>query len=352
LTSARGISDYSEYIQIISRFPNRHAKIGSGMQEILKFFINKPYLSTYQIHKVLKKTGQATKHENIRRKVKRLYLLNLIENTSEVSKPRELMHSAVYYKLTTGGIFYLIYKAALMQTLPTGSKRRFIQYHGDNIIFKTFLYPYFEKETLLEIKGTTPFYEISRYLQKCCSATDNVLASLGKFSDIQLTMPLFPWNGEYDRSAIMILENEFQLNLGQKLRIEKIDKGRALRISDENDVVTLIKLDEEKVDRAFLILSDGRKYELGIERFNNELFVSIFIGGAEEVVFETFTNNIRNNLMSFVFSLVMGLTDGIQVLDVGDRNWKILINDARFVHLLEKTSESFHNDVIKIMNLK
>ena len=321
------------------------------MQQILEFFINKPYLSTYQIHKVLKKTGQATKHENIRRKVKRLYSLKLIENTSEVRKPRELMHSAVYYKLTTGGIFYLIYKARIMQTSSTRSKRKFIQYHGDNIIFKTFLYPYFERETLLQI-NLIPFYEISRYLQKCCGATDDVLASLEKFGNKQLTMPLFPWNGEYDRGAIMLLENEFRLSLGQTFRIEKIDKDRALKISNENDVVTLIKRDEEKEDRAFLILSDGRKYELGLERFNNELFVSIFIGVAHETVFEFFTNNIRNNLMSLVFSLVMGLTDQFQVSVVSDENWKILINDARFVHLLGETSKSFHNDVIRVMNLK
>ena len=54
-------------------------------------FVTKPYLSIYQIQKTLNSMGHNVKDETIRRRIKKLESLKLIEKLSEegVSTPRE-----------------------------------------------------------------------------------------------------------------------------------------------------------------------------------------------------------------------------------------------------------------------
>jgi hypothetical protein len=309
-------ADDLELIQVISQFPNINAKIGSSMLRILRFFVTKPYLSTYQIQKALREKGEDTAYEKVRQKIKRLHSFKLIEEIrkEDVCKLGELVHRAVYYKLSAGGIFYLLYKAKhIVPFLRPLSRRSFIRHHGDNIIFRTFLYPYLEKQTLLDIKGLVITEEIFRYLYRCCDTIHKTIDSLEKFKDTsQWTKPLFDWNnipGQHDRGTLMFLDNEFHLNMGEYIRLEKTDQGQTLRILHEKNDVTLIKLDKEKEDRAFLICSDKRQYELGVERSANTLMICIPTGTPKECLLERFAEEIEHKVMSFVFSLVIRLTD-------------------------------------------
>jgi DNA-binding PadR family transcriptional regulator len=201
LTSQRGVSQIQvcdpELIKIISQYPNRNAKIRSNIVRLLMLFVTKPYLSTYQIQKTLNSIGQNVKDETIRRRIKKLESLKLIEKLSEedVSTPRELMHKAAYYRLSEGGIYYLLYKAKKLPFLNPASRRNFILYYGDNVIFRTFLYPYIEKQTFLDLKGIVIIQEIFQYLIKCCATSDKTISSIEKFKgEQQWTVPLFDWN--------------------------------------------------------------------------------------------------------------------------------------------------------------
>jgi hypothetical protein len=64
------------------------------------------------------------------------------------------------------------------------------------------------------------------------------------------------------------------LHLGQQIKLEKIDKGKTLRILNEKGYITLIKLSENK-DRVFLNSNDGREYELSVDPLDNKLTISI-----------------------------------------------------------------------------
>jgi hypothetical protein len=363
LTLQGGISlnraDDFELVQIISEFPHRNAKISSTMLQILEFFVTKRYVSTYQIQKALQKKGKNIEHEKIRRKVNKLASLKLIERVREEEvKPREIMHSAVYYKLTPGGIFYLLYKARDLISLRPDSRRNFIRYHGDNIIFKTFLYPYLEKQTLLDIRGMVTIQEIFTYLYRCCGTTDKTINSIERFRDeSQWTMPLFDWNsipGQYDNGIIMFLHNEFNLNLSGYIKLEKIDHGQTLiRIDDKNEVA-LIRLDKDQEDRAFLICGDKRKYELAVERSDNNLTICIPTGTSKEALLKRFVEQIEHNVMSFIFSLVVRFTDldALKDIEISDYDWRVLLHDMKFMPLLEKSNKSFQEKITKIMNLK
>jgi hypothetical protein len=349
-----------ELVQIISQFPNKNAKIGSSMLQILEFFVTKPYLSTYQIQKALQQRGKNIKHEKIRDKVKKLASLKLIEIVrSEELRPRELMHGAVYYKLTLSGIFYFLYEARhVLPFLKPAGLRNFIRHHGNNILFRTFLYPYLEGQTFSDIRGIVTIQEIFTYLYRCCDATLKIIALLEEFKDeSQWTMPLFDWNsipGQYDKGIIMFLHSEFDLNLSGHIRLEKIDEGQTLRILDDKNAVALIRLDKDKEDRAFLICSDKRQYELVVERSANKLMICIPSGTPKEHLVKKFADQIDHNVMSLVFSLVVRFTDldVLKDVEISDHDWRVLLHDMKFMRLLEKSSKSYQEKITQIMNLK
>ncbi|MFL6423379.1 MAG: hypothetical protein ACJ71R_07290, partial [Nitrososphaeraceae archaeon] len=221
----RGVSETQandlEFIQVISQFPNRNAKIGSSKLRILRFFITKPYLSTYQIQKDLKEKGENIKDEKIRQRVISLHSLNLIEEIKNKKELKfdELLHGAEYYKLTTGGLFYLIYKDDhFLRTLPAESMKDIILYHGNDIIFKTFLYHSLKKETLLRLKGPDVFTGIFKWLYHSCDFTEKIVDSLERCNDtLQTMIHLFNWADtpeRYDIDNIRFLDNVFDLHLG------------------------------------------------------------------------------------------------------------------------------------------
>ena len=201
--------------------------------------------------------GDNIEHEKLRRRVKKLDSLRLIEKVSkeDIRKERELMHNA---QANRG---------------------------------RAFLYPYLEKQTFLDIKGLVTTEEIFRYLYKCCDITNKIVDSLKKFKDErQWTMPLFDWNGipgQHDKATIIFLDNEFHLNHSEYIKVEKIDEGQTFRIVDDKNDVTLIKLNKDK-DRAFLVCSDQRQYELGVERSAGKLTICIPTGTPNESLLERF----------------------------------------------------------------
>jgi hypothetical protein len=56
----------------------------------------------------------------------------------------------------TGGIFKL-YSAGTNLDL---GKSKVLEYHGNNVVFETFLYPFIEQSTLSKIKSNSSFSEI------------------------------------------------------------------------------------------------------------------------------------------------------------------------------------------------
>jgi hypothetical protein len=154
-------------------------------------------------------------------------------------------------------------------------------------------------------------------------------------------------------ATILILDYEFKLNLGQYRTLEKIDEGKTLKFSDDRNDVTLIKLDKDK-GRAFLICSDNRQYELSVERLANKLMICIPTGTPNENLLVSFAEHIQRNLMSFVISLVIRLTDldTFRDVEISDNDWKVLLNDRRFTPLLEKSNKLYQEKITQIMNVK
>jgi hypothetical protein len=129
----------SGYTSILAKNKNINLEVGDVAISILSGFSQTSVLSAYQIYSSMK-----TAYKNVHKRVQRLESLGLIElATSDAAS-----HGAKYYKLTEGGM-YKLYLSSDVKMRFVLSLSEIIKHHGNLEIFKTFLYPYFEKTTLI-----------------------------------------------------------------------------------------------------------------------------------------------------------------------------------------------------------
>jgi hypothetical protein len=348
---------YEEYVSEISKFPNRNYDLGPVASKMLMLFVNRPYISTYQIFTILKRRGEADEmaYKNVHKRIKQLHSLNLIEKVEKQSIQNileESIHNPTFYRLTTGGIFHLIYKDKFSLSRTLGTKKMF-QNYGENIIFKTLLYPYFEKETLSKINMLMIFTEILNYLNECCAFTNDIVEfTKKKYGPV--VMPLFNLDNpeEYDVGTMLCLDNEFHLGFTEKLRIKKIDNDQTIKISSKNKSA-IIKLNERK-DTATLITQDKKTYELGVEAFDGKYEVGMKIGTYKEGAFKQLVHSINYSLLTLAISIIMRITkkdfEGLAGVDIV--SFKTLSHDHKLMSLLERTKKIFEERYETLIQLK
>jgi hypothetical protein len=137
------------YIPIVEKYKDIRFDIGDQAWELLFEFPNFDYISSYQAYSFLNATIPKVDYKNTHKRVKRLESLGLIEPVKETEiKAEDTKHGAKYYRITDAGMFYMFREGGdkVSELLPS-----IIEAHGNYLIFETFLYPYFKKETLLAL---------------------------------------------------------------------------------------------------------------------------------------------------------------------------------------------------------
>jgi hypothetical protein len=218
-----------------------------------------------------------------------------------------------------------------------------IVYHGNDIIFKTFLYHFLEKLALLRLKGQDIFAAIIDVLHDSCEITEKILDSLKRCNDtFETTIHLFNWFDipeRYDVDNIKFLDNIFDLHLGQQIRLEKTDKGKILRISDENENIVSIKLDE-KEDKASLTSYYGNQYELCVERAHNKLIIGVEKSAAKKYLLERFSNYVNRDPESLAFILFLNLN--VKSSETREYDSKVLMDGMKLKHGNDKSINGDH----------
>jgi hypothetical protein len=115
--------------------------------------------SVYEIYSYMKTRGSSMAYKNVHQKVHKLLSLGLIEEIGT----GYVLHGAKYYQLSLNGWVNLI-----LNSEYSSFQAALKQYYDKNIIFKTFIYPYFELETILFFLNVL---ELNTYLRNCCQTT-------------------------------------------------------------------------------------------------------------------------------------------------------------------------------------
>jgi hypothetical protein len=153
---------YLEYMFEAYRHGFREVNMTEGT---LRFLID--YLSlfragrfsVYQIYSAMRSEGDPMAYKNVHQKVHKLLSLGLIQDLKE----GYVLHGAKYYQISLNGWVNLILKSKTPYLVEV-----IREYYDKNIIFKTFLYQYFELETI--VLFLNPF-EVDTYLRNCCQTT-------------------------------------------------------------------------------------------------------------------------------------------------------------------------------------
>jgi hypothetical protein len=346
--------NYEEYLSEISKFQNRSYKLGPTASGILLSFAVHRYLSTYQIFSSLRGKSGEMAYKNVHKIVKHLHSLKLIEiaGKKSIDKERKSVHNPKYYRLTTGGIFSLINN---YQRNP-GVERteKLIQNYSGNILFRTLLNPYFEDQSLSRFDNTPISRKILDYLNKCCDITNTCVNFIEKNEEFIL-MHFVNWNNP-ENPSMKYLNNQFNLNLTEKIRVEKIDVNETIKISDETKSI-FITLNEKK-DAAILNTEDGKRYELGVE-LDNKNNLSIRVTTYREVALRELARHINYNLLTFVFAINLTITEKDLLEDLSGvhdetktNSFNILSKDTKFLSLLERTKKLFDERYQKFIQLK
>jgi hypothetical protein len=157
--------DFSEYISAAYKYKFKEIGLTDNDYEFLFFDLLEWELeygpfSIYKIYSKLKKSGHSTAYKNIHQKVQKIFSLGLIEEVKG-----KYLHGAKFYKISPNGWVNLILRGAFIHA-PV-CKPAIRKYYNTNIIFKTFIYPYFKLQTLIYFSD----YEIQAYLTGCIETT-------------------------------------------------------------------------------------------------------------------------------------------------------------------------------------
>jgi hypothetical protein len=140
--------------------------------EFLLLFAKYPPLSVYQIYHD-HNSIQMKYLKNVRAVVKQLLACKLIEKVDNVLSK----HHAHYYKLSTAGLYYSVYKKReeFIELFKI-----FLQQYGNNIMFTTLLYPYLKRSSIESIRDTALISRIYAHLYESCEGIQSVIESIQK----------------------------------------------------------------------------------------------------------------------------------------------------------------------------
>src|SRR5215469_9716292 len=167
------IDEIRNYMSQISIPDDKSGKLDQASEQILSFFLQEYNMSTYEIYTCIKSTNFSMAYVNVHKRVRNLHFLNLIREakfTEEIQKTS--LHAAKFYTLTSAGIFYLL--GHCIELFQERGLNKVFERYGDDPIFKMFVYPYFNRKTLLDMRGIDSLIgEIAYYLSECCEITSN-----------------------------------------------------------------------------------------------------------------------------------------------------------------------------------
>jgi len=239
-----------EFITEISKVSKRRRKI-KLQDEFLILFAKTSPLSVYQIYNKHKSDHRMRYIQSVRKKIKQLLDSNLIVKV----KNRTSKHRAIDYRLSTGGLYHLIYNKRIEFI---GLFNRILQHYNQDIVFRILLYPYIQKSSLEGIRNASLISKICAYLYDCCEEVQNTLESIKKSHSRYVVQQVCLWNDVHERGEdnyrlIDFLKHKFNLNwLDNNVNVSKNSNDNIVRLSKGNNWL-LIRLSEEKTEATMTV---------------------------------------------------------------------------------------------------
>lgn len=270
-------------------------------------------LSTYEICNSLKSTEYKADYKNVHKKIQRFCKSGFIVKT----KIDHRQHSAVYYRLTSLGIIGILYhlhgKTAIFRSELHDMINGMLTYYGEDDFFNFFIYPFFEKNTLMKIKSDMVVEFIVNY---CTESAHKLMSKLyeGKLIDEHNKFA----SKEKIKKWLSEMENALKANLDNSSLLEK----EQLERNTNNNIF------------------DNIRYELGFDKvtiLENTMIFPIISQGRYKA----------SKIVGFEHSPSYKRNWGMIEKDVS-----LLVNDRNFYNMLVTTKNGFDNCYNSIIRCK
>lgn len=347
-----------EYNDQLRRLESIGEDIDDVALDILEIFVQTEGLTIAQITALVKSTKLERAYKNVRDRIQKLKSLKLIEETDLRGKRR---HNEKYYKLRDEGIYTLFLKrlhGVLVNQLsvkkgesPVSYVHHFLKYYGDNLIFKLFLYPYFDKQTITT-NNFKLIVQLFNYVHNCCKQLDLALR-------VQVPISKFSWNkipGQDDIELLTSIREIFGLADIEidrdKLCIEKTPDNNTIKVITPKSSIA-IELDRTR-KKAIAMVSDKdksvRKYEYHTVKFGSEIIVGTTQPHEESI--KGVLDSSRKLVESPIYELVSNMgyelasNRGRGSTDLEDKmgGTRVLAQDEKFMALLEYIHDHMHKN--------
>jgi hypothetical protein len=270
--------------------------------------------------------------------IKKLYGWKLIEVTENKKNSK---HGAKYYRLSTGGIYYLINNK---WRVVTRLLKTLLEHYNDNIIFTHLLYPYLQQETVLKIEETPLIAKICLHLHNCCEGIEGALESIHKSFVPYVVQQVFLWNdvpGHDNHRLFEFLKNEFNFDWVDKAEVTKYGDGNnTIRISHRSNSL-LIKLNDKKTKASMTV----RNKEICEFDFSPELEILYRTNQTmEEFRVDFFADRVKTLAADLILSLASRA--------VTESDIETLSKDSRYVGLLEQIKKNLDEKCLKLLDLR
>jgi hypothetical protein len=269
--------------------------------------------------------------------VKRVLELRLIETVeNKISK-----HHAIDYRLSTGGLYYLIYNR---RREFIGLFKKVLHYYNQNIMFTTLLYPYLQISSLENILDTTLISKVCAYLHECCEEIQSALESIEKSNSKYAVQQICLWNDVHERGRdndrlIDFLKREFAINwLDNRAEVIKYgNNSSTVRISKRNNRI-LITLNEKTTEATMTV--NGKE----LHKFVVSPRFEILYKGQPIQDWSTFFFLKRVEILAADFVIALALNAIIE------SDIKVLSQDEKFMRVLKESEMKFQDKYQKLVD--
>jgi hypothetical protein len=342
------------YISLIYELHKKTPTIDTVFLNILKQFAWQKPLSAYQLWRNLRSTDSGMAYKNINKRVRGLLSLNLIQEI-KTSGNNINKHNAKYYELTEFGIYQLflnkpnalhIRELDTIKSANPPSSNTLIFFHNyhNSLLFESFLYPYFGKNTFFAM-GDYLLWDLYTYLANCCHKIKQEL----EYYDYNIPIydTAFYWNKvqKHDKNLLLHLKEQFNL--------ESIDSCEIQKINDNNDTIfvktsaapIIIKYDKyrEKVIAISRVEGKHREIEYNTTKLGPDILVGMHLPNEkllQDIIIDT-KRQIQQIIYEFVYDLSLAELDRDKAREFF-YYCKVLSQDKRFMEVVEDIYKNRH----------
>jgi hypothetical protein len=335
------------YIYTLQKSYRNRSQLDSLSLDFLELFAWEKYLSAYKIYSELKSTDLKMAYKNVNKRVYALLSSDLIQEV-ETSEDNDNKHNAKYYKLSEYGIYQLFLKrfeALLVNPLELRKSNNispnaltFFSNYSNSLLFESFIYSYFEKDTLFAI-GNYLLSDLYHYLANCCSRMEMKL----KYSNIPVVDTIFSWNkipGKDNKNLLLHLKEAFNLENIDSSEIEKKEVDDTTISVKTPSAYISIKLDEKrkKVIAMGSVNSQYKELEYDISQIGSDIVVS------KPIPYEGIVNDAKKQIDQLIYEFICDLASAANSERSKEISYysKILSEDKKFMSIVKEIYENRH----------